>query len=64
MDLLIDGSMIDADVLSYRGAGVVLDAELGLVLTDRTTIPQSLGLPLASKVGSYIVVSALGSVFG
>mmetsp|Transcript_28710 Transcript_28710/g.66215 ORF Transcript_28710/g.66215 Transcript_28710/m.66215 type:complete len:1021 (+) Transcript_28710:62-3124(+) len=43
MDLLIDGSMIDADVLSYRGAGVVLDAELGLVLTDRTTIPQSLG---------------------
>lgn len=43
MDLILDPQMLDGDVICSRGTGVVVDAEAGIVLTDRTAVPQNLG---------------------
>eukprot|EP00747_Dinoflagellata_sp_TGD_P182181 gnl/TRDRNA2_/TRDRNA2_36304_c0_seq1.p1 gnl/TRDRNA2_/TRDRNA2_36304_c0~~gnl/TRDRNA2_/TRDRNA2_36304_c0_seq1.p1 ORF type:complete len:1021 (-),score=200.66 gnl/TRDRNA2_/TRDRNA2_36304_c0_seq1:71-2866(-) len=43
MDLVIDRSNLESDVVMNRGTGIILDAEAGLVLTDRGTVPQALG---------------------
>jgi len=43
LDLASGGESTENDILCRRGAGVIVDAEAGLVLTDRYAVPQLLG---------------------
>jgi len=43
MDLIIDEASMEGDVACLRGVGVIVDIEAGFVITNRSTVPQSLG---------------------
>ena len=47
---------------SYLGAGVVIDAELGLVLTDRDTVPVAMGDATLTFAGSIEVPAQLAYI--
>jgi S1-C subfamily serine protease len=47
---------------SYVGAGVVIDAELGLVLTDRDTVPVAMGDATLTFAGSIEVPAQLAYI--
>lgn len=55
---------VEIDNFVCRGTGIVLDPDLGLVLTDRTTVPQSLGdaPPRGAGGGGVGLWSPMGSV--
>lgn len=43
MDLIIDEQSMEGDVACLQGVGVIVDVESGFVITNRSTVPQSLG---------------------